>query len=86
MLIAVVKGKFLALSIGPNRVDVLLPDDGDKTPVSETSCVFDQRQTMDNAQKVCHFNKTPSSQTFRIYHPFVISALLNAEFTVNFGQ
>jgi hypothetical protein len=38
-----------------------------QTPVSETSRVFDQGQAIDNVQKVCHFNNTPSSQTFRIY-------------------
>jgi hypothetical protein len=31
---------------------------------------------MDNVQKVCHFNNTPLSQTFRIYHQFVVEILL----------
>jgi hypothetical protein len=55
----------LALSIGPNRVGVFYLVT--ETPVSEMLCGFDQRLTMDNVQKVCHFNNTPPTQTFRIY-------------------
>lgn len=32
---------------------------------------------MDNVQKVCHFNKTPSSQTFRIYPSSMLAVLVD---------
>jgi hypothetical protein len=51
-----VRRQGLALSNGPNRVGVLFTWWRRKTLVCETSCVFYQGYTMDNVQKVCHFN------------------------------